>query len=172
MEQQTGSKLGRSTRLYIVTLLILLICRVHHEKCLAGWIISWNQGCWEKYQQPQICRWYHPNGRKWRGTKEPLDESERGEWKSWQKIKHSKTKIMASSPITSRQINETVESVADFTFLGSKITADGDCSHEIERCLLLERKMITNLDIVLKCRNIPLPTKVHIVKAMVFLVVI
>ena len=80
-----------------------------------------------------------------------------------------KTKIMASSPITSRQIDrEMVETVADFIFLGSKITADGDCSHEIKRHLLLGRKVMTNLDSILKCRDITLPTKVHLVKAMVF----
>ena len=82
----------------------------------------------------QQCRWYHSNGRKWRGTKEPFDEGERGEWKSWLKTQHSKTKIMASSPITSWQIDgEKVEALTDFLFLGSKITADGDCSHEIKR---------------------------------------
>ena len=59
----------------------LFICRTHDTKCQAGWITSWNQDWWEKYQQPQICRWYHPYGRKWRETKEPLDEGERGEWK-------------------------------------------------------------------------------------------
>ena len=79
---------------------------------------------------------------------------------------------MASSPITSWQIDgETVETVADFIFLGSKITADGDCSYEIRRRLLLGRKVITNLDSILKCRDITLPKKVHLVKAMVFPVV-
>ena len=79
---------------------------------------------------------------------------------------------MASSPITSWQIDgETVETVADFIFLGSKITADGDCSHEIKRRLLLGRKVMTNLDHILKSRDITLPTKVHLVKAMVFPVV-
>ena len=83
-----------------------------------------------------------------------------------------KTKIMASSPITSWQIDgETVETVADFIFLGSKITADGDCSHKIKRRLLLGRKVMTNLDNILKSRDIILPTKVHLVKAMVFPVV-
>ena len=76
---------------------------------------------------------------------------------------------MASHPITSWQINgETVETVADFIFLGSKITADGDCSHEIKRCLLLERKVMTNLDSILKRRDITLPTNVHLVKPLVF----
>ena len=82
------------------------------------------------------------------------------------------TKIMASGPITSWQIDgETVETVADFIFLGSKVTADGDCSHEIKQCLLLGRKVMTNLDSILKSRDITLPTKVCLVKAMVFPVV-
>ena len=88
------------------------------------------------------------------------------------KLNIQKTKIMASSPITSWEIDgETVETVSDFSFLGSKITADGDCSHEIKRCLLLGRKVMTNLDSMLKSRDITLPTKVHLVKAMVFPVV-
>ena len=88
------------------------------------------------------------------------------------KLNIQKTKIMASGPITSWEIDgETVETVADFIFLGSKITADGDCSHEIKRRLLLGRKVITNLDSILKSRDITLPTKVHLVKAMVFPVV-
>ena len=88
------------------------------------------------------------------------------------KLHIQKTKIMASGPITSWQINgETVEIVADFIFLGSKITADCDCSHEIKRCLLLGRKAMTNLDSILKNRDITLPTKFRLVKAMVFLVV-
>ena len=83
-----------------------------------------------------------------------------------------KTKITASGPITSWQIDgETVETVADFILLGSKITADGDCSHEIKRCLLLGRKVMTNLDGILKCRDVTLPTNVCLVKAMVFPVV-
>ena len=85
------------------------------------------------------------------------------------KLNIQKTKITASGPITSRQIDgETVETVADFIFLGSKITADGDCSHEIKRRLLLGRKVMTNLDSLLKSRNITLPTKFHLVRAMVF----
>ena len=85
------------------------------------------------------------------------------------KLNIQKTKIMASSPITSWQINgETMETVTDFIFLSSKITADGDCSHEIKRCLLLGRKAMTNLDTVLKNRDITLLTKICIVRAMVF----
>ena len=97
------------------------------------------------------------------------EESEKVELK----LNIQKTKIMASGPITSWQIDgETVEIVTDFIFLGSKITADGDCSHEIKRLLLLERKPITNLDSVLKSRDITLLTKVCLVKAMVFPVVL
>ena len=88
------------------------------------------------------------------------------------KLNIQKTKIMTSGPITSWQIDgETVETVTDFIFGGSKITADGDCSHEIKRCLLLGRKAMTNLDSILKSRDIGLPTKTHLVKATVFPVV-
>ena len=88
------------------------------------------------------------------------------------KLNIQKMKIMASGPITSLEIDgETVERVSDFIFLGSKITADGDCSHEIKRRLLLGRKVMTNLDSILKIRDIALPTKVRLVKAMVFPVV-
>ena len=88
------------------------------------------------------------------------------------KFNIQKTKIMASGPITSRQIDgETVETVTDFIFLDSKITADSDCNHEIKRLLLLGRKAMTNLDSILKRKNIILPTKVHLVKALVFPVI-
>ena len=88
------------------------------------------------------------------------------------KLNIQKTKVMASGPITSWQIDgEAIETVTDFIFLGSKITADGYCSHEIKRCLLLGRKVMTNLDSILKSRDITLQTKVHLVKAMVFPVV-
>ena len=107
-----------------------------------------------------------------RRTKEPLmtvkEESEKADLK----LNIQKTKIMASGPITSRQIDgETMETVTDFILEGSKITADGDCSHEIKICLLLGRKVMTNLDSILKSRDITLPTKVCLVKAMVFPVV-
>ena len=97
--------------------------------------------------------------------------------KEWSKnaclnLNIQRTKIMTSSPITSWQIDgETMETMTDFIFLGSKITADGDCSHKIKRCLLLGRKVMTNLDSILKSRDIILPTKVYSVKAMVFPVV-
>ena len=88
------------------------------------------------------------------------------------KLNIQKTKIMASGPITSWEIDgETVETVADFIFGGSKITADGDCSHEIKRCLLLGRKVMTSLDSMFKIRDITLPKKVHLLKAVVFPVV-
>ena len=85
------------------------------------------------------------------------------------KLNIQKTKTMSSGPMTLWQIDgEKMETVADFIFLGSKITADGDCSHEIQRCLLLGRKAMTNLDSILKCRDMTLLTKVHIIKVMVF----
>ena len=88
------------------------------------------------------------------------------------KLNIQKTKIMATGPITSWQIDgETVETVSDFIFLGSRITTDGDCSHEIKRCLLLGRKAMTNLESIFKSRDITLPTKIHLVKAMIFPVV-
>ena len=100
------------------------------------------------------------------------EESEKVDLKLSIKLSIQKTKIMASGPITSWEIDgETMETVTDFILGGSKITADGDCSHEIKRSLLLGRKVMTNLDSILKSRDITLPTKVHLVKAMVFPVV-
>ena len=88
------------------------------------------------------------------------------------KLNTQKTKIMASGPITSWKIDgETVDTVSDFIFLGSKIPADGDCSHEIKRCLLLGRKVMTNIDSILKSRDVTLPTKVNLIKVMVYPVV-
>ena len=115
-------------------------------KYWAGWSTRWSQDGWKKYQHLQIRTWYHSNGRKWRGIKESLHEGGRREWIEGEKV----------------------ESVTDFIFLGSKITANSDCGHENKRCLLLGRKAITNLDNVLKSRNITFPTKVCIVKASFF----
>ena len=99
-------------------------------------------------------------------------ETDKASEKAGWKLNIQKTKIMASGPIASWQIDgETMETATDFIFLGSKITTDGDCSHEVKRCLLLGRKATTNLDSILKSRDITLPTKVHLVKAMVFPVV-
>ena len=129
---------------------------------------SWNQDCWEKYQ----IRYADDTTLK-AESKEELksllmkvkEESE----KVGLKLNIQKTKIMASSPVTSWQIDgETMETETDFIFLGSKITADSDGSHEIKRSLLLGRKVMTNLDSIFKRRDIILPTKVHLVKAMVF----
>ena len=136
---------------------------------------SWETLGWKKHRLesrlpgeiiPQICRWHHLCGRKWRRSKELLDEGEEESGKVGLKLNIHKTKIMASGPITSWQING--ETVSDSIFGSSKITADGDCSNEIKRCLLLGRKVMTNLDSIFKSRDITLPTKVHIVKAMVF----
>ena len=113
-----------------------------------------------------------PLWQKVKKTKEPLDESEREEWKVGLKLNIQKTKIMVSGSITSWQIDGgKMETVTDFIFLSSKITADSDCSHEIKICLVLGRKAMTNLDSLLKIRDITLPTKIHLVKAMVFPVV-
>ena len=113
-----------------------------------------------------------PYGRKQRETEESLDENEREQRKAGLKLNIQKTKIMASDPITSWQIDgETMETVRGFIFLGSKITADGDCSHEIKICLLLGRKAMSNLDSILKSRDITLPTKIYLVQAIVFPVV-
>ena len=131
---------------------------------------SWNQVCQEKYQQLQTCG-CHCNDRKqiknlWTRVKE---ESE----KVSLKLNIKKTKIMASGPITLWQIEVgKVEAVTDFRFLGSKITVNGDCCHDIRRRWLLGRNAMTNLDSVLNSRDITLPTKVHVVKAMVFPVVL
>ena len=104
--------------------------------------------------------------------KSPLMKVKEESGKVGLKLNIQKTKIMASGPITSWEIDgKTMETVTDFIFLGSKITADGDCIHEVKRCLLLGRKAMINLDSILKSRDITLPTKVHLVKAMVFPVV-
>ena len=114
---------------------------------------------------PPLCR-------KQRGTKSLLMKVKEKSEKAGLKLNIQKTKIMASGPITSWQIDgKTVETVSDFIFLGSKITADGDCSHDIKRHLLLGKKVMFNLDSILKSRDITLPTKICLVKAMVFPVV-
>ena len=125
------------------------------------WIISWNQDCQEKYQQPQICRWCPSNGREWRGTQELLDEVEIGEWKS--EFSNYDRGIWSHHFMANRRGE--VEAVTDFIFLGSKITAHGDCSHEIKRCLLLGRKVMTNLGSILKSRDFTLPTKIIVVQS-------
>ena len=158
MEQWTSSKLGRNmSRLYIVMLLISLLCIVHSCK-MPGWMNHRleSRNCWVKYQQPQICRWYYSNGRKWRRTKETLDEGKRREWKSW-----LKNKIIASDPITSWQIKGEKSGSSDRFILFSwapkllqMVTA------AMKLYLLLWRKGTTNLDSILKSRDITLLAKV------------
>ena len=134
------------------------------EEAQAGIKISGRNINMQKYQ---ICRWHNPCTRKSLLMK-VKEESE----KIGLNINTQKTKITTSGPFTSWEIDgETVETVAAFIFMGSKITADGDCSHEIKRHLLLGRKVMTNLDSILKSINITLSTKVHLIKAMVFPVV-
>ena len=119
---------------------------------------------------PQICRWHHLYSRKQSETEHPLDE--RGDWKSWLNTQHSNNEdhgIRSYCFMTNRWVNN--GNVKTFIFLGSKITADGNCSHEIKRCLLLGRKAMTNVDSILKSRDITLLTKVCLVKTMVFPVV-
>ena len=138
-------------------------------------MLGWMKHKWESGLPGEISitldsRWHHHYGRKQWRTKEPLDESERGEWKSWVKTQHSENQ---DHGIGSHHFMENKwETVSHFIFLGSRITADGDCSHEIKRRLLLGRKIMTNLDSILKSRDITLPTMVCLVKAMAFLVVI
>ena len=117
------------------------MCRVHHAKCQAGWIASWNQDCQEKYQQPQICKWYHSNGRKQEELKSLLMRVQEESEKAGLKLNIQKTEIMVFGPITSWQTDgETMETVIAYIFLGSKITADSDLSNEIKRCLFLGKK--------------------------------
>ena len=160
---------------YFILILYKFICRVligrvQHEKCWDGWSTSWNQDCREKYHN-------------FRYADDTTLMAESKELKSLlMKVKEESeevglkpniqnTKIMTSGPITAWQIEgETVETDRLY-FSGSKITADGDCNHEIERRLLLGRKVMTNLDSILKSRDITLSTKVHLVKALVFPIV-
>ena len=154
------------------TYVIYLLQRIHHVKCRPGWSTSWNQDC-RRNIKSQMCRWYPSNGRKWKGTKEPPEKGEERRVKKLVgKLNIQKTNIMASGPITPWQIEgENVEVVIGFIFLGSKITADSDCSHDMKRRMLFGRKAMTNLDSIFKSRDITLPTKICIVKATVFLVV-
>ena len=162
------------SRLYIVTLLIKLICGVHQE----------NAGLEEAQAGIKIAGRNINNLIRYADDTTLMAESEEELKSLLMKVKEEseevglklniqKTKIMASGPITSWQIDgETVETVTDFIFCGSKITADGDCSYEIKRRLLLGSKIMTNLDSILKSRDITLLTKVHLVKAMVFPLVV
>ena len=173
MEQQTGSKLGKK---YIKA----VYCHPAYLTYIQS--TSWKMLDWMKHKLESTFAGRNTNHLRYADDTTLMAESE--ELKSLlMKVKEEsekvglklniqKTKIMASGPITSWQIDgERVETVADFIFLGSKITADGDCRHEIKRCLLLGRKVMTNLGSLLKSRDITCPTKVCLVKAMVFPVV-
>ena len=141
-------------------------------KCWAGWKINWNQDCRENINNLRYADDTTLIEESEEELKSLLMKVKEESGKAGLKINIQNTKIMASSPITSWQIDgETMETVSDFIFLGSKITADGDCSHEIKRHLLLGRKAMTNLDGILRSWDITLPTKVRLVKAMVFPVV-
>ena len=171
MEQWTGSKLGKE---YVKAIYCHPAYFTHMQRTtckMLGWM-KYKLGSQSPGEisitsdMQMIC---HSYGSKRRGTKEPLNDSEKEEWKAGLKLNILKTKIMASGPIISWQIDG--ETMTDFIFLGSKITANDDCSHEIKRCLLLGRKTMTNLDGILKSRDITLPIKVYLVKAMLFPVV-
>ena len=143
MEQWTGSKLENE---YIKDVYCHPACSTYMQSTsckMPGWMKHMLESRLPgKVSITQICRWHHPYGSKWRRPKEPLDESERGEWKTGLKLNIQKTKIMASSPITSWQIDgETMEIVRDFIFLGYKITLVGDCSHEIKDTWSLEENL-------------------------------
>ena len=173
MEQQAGSKLGKE---YVKAVYCHLVYLTYIQSTSCE-MLSWMKHKLESKLPGELSitsdmQMTPTYGRKWRGAKKPLDESERKSEKASLKLNIQKTKIMASSPITSWHIDgETMETVRDFILGGSKITADGDCSHEIKRLLLLGRKVMTNLDSIFKSRDITLPMKVHQVKAMIFPVV-
>ena len=169
MEQWTGCKLGNEYVKAVYCHLAYLICMQSTSCKMLGWMKHKLESRLPGEISITSDMHNHPYGRKWRGTKKPLDEVKEESEKVGLKFNVQKTKIMASSPITSWQITrEKVKTVIHFIFLCSKITMDGDCHHEIKRCLLLGRKAMTNSDSVLNSRDITLPTKVHMVKAMVF----
>ena len=139
---------------------------------MSGLSTSWNQDCWEKYYNLRYADDTTHMAESEEELKSLLMKVKEESEKVGVKLNIQKTKIMASGPITSWEIDrDRVEIVSDFILGGSKITADGDCSHEIKRRLLLGRKVMTNLDSILKSRDITLPTKVRLVKALVFPVV-
>ena len=169
MEQQTGSKQEKE---YIKAVYChpayLTSMQSTHEKRWTGRSKSWSEDCWEKYQYTSDTQMAESEEELKSLLMKVKEESE----KVGLKLNIQKTKIMTSGPITSQEIyGETVETVSDCIILGSKITADGDCSHEIKRHLPLGRKVMTNLNSIFKSRDITLPTKVRLVKAVLFPVV-
>src|SRR5574337_1028180 len=145
------------------------MCRVHHEKCWTGRNTNWNQIAGRNINNLRYADDTTLMAESEEELKSLLMKVKVESEKVGLKLNIQKTKIMTSGPIISWEID--VETVSDFIFLGSKITADGDCSHEIKRRLLLGRTVMTNLDSIFKSRDITLPTKVRLVKAMVFPVV-
>ena len=172
MEQQTGSISGKE---YVKAVYChpAYLTYMQGTSCeMLGWKHKLEPRLPGEISIPQIRRWHHPYGGKWRVTKDFLMKVKEESKKAGIKLNIQKTKIMASSPITSRQIDwETMETLTGFITFGSKITANDDCSHEVKRCLLFGRKVLTNLDAILKNRDISLPTKFCWVKALVFQVV-
>ena len=172
MEQQTGSKLGKE---YVKAVCChsAYLTSMQSTSCeMPGWMKHKLQSRLLGEISTTSDRQMTPSlWQKAKKNKEPLDKSEKESEKVGLKLNIKKTKIMASGPITSRQDGEIMETMRDFILGGSKITADGDCSHEIKRHLLLGKKVMTNLDSILKSRDITLLTKVRLVKAMVFSVV-
>ena len=147
-------------------------CRGHHARCWAWWSSSWNQDGWEKYQQLRYADVTILMAESEEELNSLLMKLREDSEKAGLTLSIQTIKIMASVPIDSWQIDgETMETVTDFIFLGSKITSDGDCSHEIKSHLLLGRKAMTSLHSILKSRDITLSTKIHLVKVMVFPVV-
>ena len=158
--------------MYIVTLLIELLCRVHHEKHWAGRSTRWNQDAGRNINNLRYADDTTLKAESEEELKSLLMKVKEESEKVGLKLNIQKMKIMAFGPITSWEIDgETVETMSYSILGGSKITADGVCSHEIKRCLLLGRKVMTKLDSILKSRDITLPKKVYLVKAMIFPVV-
>ena len=172
MKQWTGSKLGKKYVKAVYCLPVYLTYMQSTSCQMPGWLKhNLELRLPRKISITSDMQMTPPLWQKVKRKKASMKVKEETE-KVGLKLNIQKTKIMASGPITSWEIGgETVETVSDFNFLGSKITADGDCSHEIKRHLLLGGKVMTNLDSILKSRDITLPTKVCLVKAMVFLVV-
>ena len=172
MEQLTGSKLGKEYCILSPCLFNFYAEYIMQNARLGGSITSWNQDCWEIINNLRYADDTTLMAESEEELKSLLMRVREEIEKAGLKLNIQKTKIMAFSPITSWQMNgETMEIVTDFIFLGSKITADSDCSHEIKRRLLHGRKAMTNLDSILKSRDVTLPTKVRLVQAVVFRVV-
>ena len=173
LEQQTGSKLGKDYVKAVYYHPAYLTYMQSTSRNMSGWVSkSWDQDCWKNINSLRYADDTILMTESEENLKSLLIKLKRDNEKPGLKLNIQKTKIMASAPIIPWQIDgETMKTMINFTLGGCKITADGDCSHEIKRWLLLGRKVMTNLDSIFKSRDIILPTKVHLVKAMVFLIV-